>query len=128
MYSDPDDPEFYDLNPRQAHASVYARIAAHRGYLRPTGQWNFQESTIIGHTVQVELNGFVVLEADVSKVDPETFMYPVDKFKGRDIMKGHFGFNGHKDPVRFRDIPDGSSTTFMMGEAASSPMIDAAST
>jgi len=19
-------------------------------------------------------------------------------------MKGHFGFNGHKDPVRFRDI------------------------
>jgi len=103
-YNDPDYEKFYDLNARQAHASVYARVPAHRGYLRPTGQWNFQESTIIGHTAKVELNGVVILETDVSKVDPETFMYPVDKFKGRDVMKGHFGFNGHNDPVRFRAI------------------------
>ena len=80
QYNDPDHPKFYDLNPHQAHGSVYARIPAHRGYLRPTGQWNFQESTIVGHTVKVELNGFVILEADVSKVDPETFMYPMDQF------------------------------------------------
>ncbi len=103
-YNDPEYPKFYDLNPRQAHASVYARIPARRGYLRPTGQWNFQESTIVGHTVKVELNGSVILEADVSKADPKTFMYPIDKFKGRDVLKGHFGFNGHNDPVRFRAI------------------------
>ena len=103
-YNDPDYPKFYDLNPRQAHASVYARIPAHRGYLRPTGQWNFQESTIIGSTVKVELNGFVILEADVAKADPETFMYKLDHFPGRDNMKGHFGFNGHNDPVRFKQI------------------------
>ena len=103
-YNDPDAPKFHNLNPRQAHGSVYARIPAHRGYLRPTGQWNFQESTIVGHTVKVELNGFVILKAAVSKVDPATFMYPLDKFKGRDVMKGHFGFNGHNDPVRFRAI------------------------
>ena len=104
MYNDPADPKFYNLNPRQAHASVYARIPAQRGYLRPTGQWNFQECTLIGYKVKVELNGFVILETDVSKVDPKTFMYPLDRFRGRDVMKGHFGFNGHKDPVRFRDI------------------------
>ena len=103
-YNDPKADKFYDLNPRQAHASVYARVPSHRGYLRPTGQWNFQESTLVGYTAKVELNGVVILETDVSKVDPETFMYPVDKFKGRDVMKGHFGFNGHKDPVRFRAI------------------------
>ena len=103
-YNDPEAAQFYDLNPRQAHASVYARVPSHRGYLRPTGQWNFQESTVVGHTVKVELNGFVILETDISKVDPETFMYPLDKFKGRDVMRGHFGFNGHKDPVRFRAI------------------------
>ena len=103
-YNDPDHPKFYNLNPRQAHGSVYARVAAHRGYLRPTGQWNFQECTLIGPTVKVELNGFVILETDVSKVDPATFMYPLDKFKGRDVMKGHFGFNGHNDPVQFRAI------------------------
>ncbi|NLS92608.1 MAG: DUF1080 domain-containing protein [Planctomycetaceae bacterium] len=103
-YNDPDYPKFYNLNPRQAHGSVYARIPAHRGYLRPTGEWNFQESTIVGSTVKVELNGFVILEADVAKADPATFMYALDHFPGRDVMKGHFGFNGHNDPVRFRDI------------------------
>jgi 3-keto-disaccharide hydrolase len=103
-YNDPNDPKFYNLNPRQAHAAVYARVPPHRGYLRPTGQWNFQECTIVGTTVKVELNGFVILETDVSKVDPKTFMYPLDKFPGRDVMKGHFGFNGHKDPVRFRAV------------------------
>lgn len=104
MYNDPNAPKYYNLNPRQAHGSVYARIPAHRGYLRPTGEWNFQESTIVGHTVKVELNGFVILEADVAKADPATFMYPLDHFPGRDVMKGHFGFNGHNDPVQFRAI------------------------
>ena len=103
-YNDPKAEKFYDLNPRQAHAAVYARVPSHRGYLRPTGQWNFQESTLIGYKVKVELNGVVILATDVSKVDPKTFMYPVDKFTGRDVMKGHFGFNGHNDPVRFRAI------------------------
>jgi len=103
-YNDPKAPKYYNLNPRQAHASVYGRIPAHRGYLRPVGQWNFQESTIVGSTVKVELNGFVILETDVAKVDPATFMYPVDHFPGRNVMKGHFGFNGHNDPCRFRDI------------------------
>ena len=103
-YNDPDAAKFYDLNPRQAHGSVYARVAAQRGYLRPTGQWNFQECTLVGPKVKVELNGFVILETDVSKVDPATFMYPLDKFKGRDVMRGHFGFNGHNDPVRFRAV------------------------
>ncbi|NUQ66631.1 MAG: DUF1080 domain-containing protein [Pirellulales bacterium] len=104
MYNDPSAPKYYNLNARQAHASVYARVPASRGYLRPTGEWNFQECTIAGYTVKVELNGFVILETDVSKVDPATFMYPLDKFKGRDVMKGHFGFNGHNDPVQFRAI------------------------
>lgn len=103
-YNDPKDPKYYALNPRQAHGAVYARVAPHRGYLRPAGQWNFQESTIVGTTAKVELNGFLILDVDVSKVDPATFMYPVEHFPGRDVMKGHFGFNGHKDPVRFRKI------------------------
>lgn len=103
-YNDPGHPEFYNLNPRQSHAAVYARIPPHRGYLRPDGQWNFQESTLTGYKVKVELNGFTILEADVSEADPETFMYPLERFTGRDNMRGHFGFNGHKDPVAFRNI------------------------
>ncbi len=103
-YNDPKAPKYYNLNPRQAHAAVYARVPSHRGYLRPTGQWNFQESTVKGTALKVELNGFTILDVDMAKVDPATFMYPEEKFKGRNVMKGHFGFNGHKDPVRFKEI------------------------
>ena len=31
-------------------------------------------------------------------------MYPMEKFPGHEQMRGHFGFNGHNDPVQFRNI------------------------
>lgn len=103
-YNDPNHEGFYDLKPQQAHGAFYACVASHRGYLRPTGEWNFQESTIVGTTVKVELNGYVILEVDIAQVDPATFMYPIERFTGIKNLKGHFGFNGHNDPVQFRAI------------------------
>ncbi len=104
QYNDPSAPKYYNLKPAQAHGSFYACVPAHRGYLRPTGQWNFQESTIIGTTAKVELNGVVILETDISKVDPATFMYPLAQYTGLGNRRGHFGFNGHNDPVQFRAV------------------------
>ncbi len=103
-YNDPEHPQYYNLKPQQAHGGIYGRVAPHQGYLRPPGEWNFQESTIVGTKVKVELNGFVILEADVAQLDPKTFMEPIERFTGRDNVKGHFGFIGHSDPVRFRAI------------------------
>jgi hypothetical protein len=89
------------IDPRQAHGSVYGMVAAKRGYLRPVGEWNFQEVTVQGPKIKVELNGTVILDADVSQVD--TFMgnrpHP-----GKDRTSGYFGFAGHNDPVEFRNI------------------------
>ncbi len=104
MYNDPDHPRYYDLKPQQAHGGVYARVAPHQGYLRPVGQWNYQETTVVGTTVKVELNGFVIVDVDLAELDPATFMYPIEQFVGRDTMEGHFGLLGHNDPVRFRAI------------------------
>ncbi len=104
QYNDPSHPKFYNLKPQQAHGSFYACVPAHRGGLRPTGQWNFQESTIIGTTAKVELNGFVILETDIAKVDPAAFLYPLKQFTGLGNRRGHFGFNGHNDAVQFRAI------------------------
>ncbi len=42
-------------------------VAAHRGYLRPAGEWNFQEVTVKGSTIDVELNGTRILDADVAR-------------------------------------------------------------
>ena len=56
------------LDPRQAHGSAYGMVAAQKGYLRPVGQWNFEEVTVKGSTIKVELNGTVILDTDLSKV------------------------------------------------------------
>lgn len=98
---DNDDAKYRKLDPRQYHGSAYGMAAAHRGYLRPTGQWNYQEVTVQGSTIRVELNGTVILETDLSKINE----FKGDlKHPGKDLKQGHFGFAGHKDPVRFRKI------------------------
>ena len=98
---DTEHPKYKDIDPRQAHGSVYGKIAAHRGYLRPTGEWNFQEVTVQGPKIKVELNGFVILDGDVSTVKEFMGGKP---HPGTNIKEGHFGFAGHHDPVEFRNI------------------------
>lgn len=92
--------KYATLDPRQYHGSAYGMAAAKRGYLRPVGEWNFQEVTVRGSTIVVELNGTVILDTDVSKI--EEFMK--DAPPGRNRTEGHFGFAGHSDPVRFREV------------------------
>ena len=91
------------IDPRQAHGSAYGMVAAQRGYQRPIGEWNFQEVTVVGPTLKVELNGFVILDADLSKVDMATVMAN-SAHPGKERTHGFFGFAGHNDPVEFRDI------------------------
>ena len=89
------------LDPRQYNGSVYGMVPAHRGYLRPAGQWNFEEVTVKGPTIKVELNGNVIVDADVSKI---TKFMANSPHPGKDRKAGHFGFAGHSDPVQFRNI------------------------
>jgi hypothetical protein len=89
------------LDPRQYNGSVYGIVAAHRGYLRPVGEWNFEEVTVQGPHIKVELNGTVIVDTDVSKVTQYMANSP---HPGKDNKKGHFGFAGHNDPVAFRNI------------------------
>ena len=98
---DTEDAKYAKLDPRQAHGSAYGIAAAHRGYLRPLGQWNFQEVTVKGSTIQVELNGTVILSTDVSKV---TEFMAGKAHPGLKRGIGHFGFAGHNDPVAFRNV------------------------
>ncbi len=99
---DDDHPSYAKLDPRQYFGSVYGVIAAKRGYLRPVGEWNFEEVTVKGTTIKVELNGTVIVDGDVAKV-PEPYMHN-SKHPGLFRTKGFFGFAGHNDPVAFRAI------------------------
>jgi hypothetical protein len=91
------------IDARQAHGSAYGMVAAARGYQRALGQWNFQEVTLVGKRLKVELNGTVILDADLAKVDPAGFMGG-SKHPGLALTSGHLGFAGHSDPVEFRAI------------------------
>ncbi len=89
------------IDPRQAHGSAYGMVAAHRGYQHPIGQWNYEEVTVKGSTIKVELNGTVILDCDVSKVNDYLAGHA---HPGKNRTSGYFGFAGHNDPVAFRAI------------------------
>jgi hypothetical protein len=93
--------DYKGIDPRQAHGSAYGMVAAHRGYQRPIGEWNYQEVTVKGPTIKVELNGTRILDCDLSKV---TEFMAKSAHPGKDRTSGHFGFAGHNDPVAFRNI------------------------
>ncbi len=98
---DDDAQRYARLDPRQYNGSAYGMVAVHRGYLRPTGQWNFMEVAVRGPTIRVELNGTRVLDADLSKVTEYMGNSP---HPGKDRTSGHFGFCGHGNPVAFRKV------------------------
>ncbi|ODT98464.1 MAG: hypothetical protein ABS79_05855 [Planctomycetes bacterium SCN 63-9] len=100
---DNDAAQYAKLDERQYHGSAYGMAAAARGYLRPTGEWNFQEVTVKGSTIKVELNGSLILNVDISKVDVDKIMAKTPH-PGKDRTSGFFGLAGHNDPVAFRMI------------------------
>jgi hypothetical protein len=92
---------YADLDPRQYHGSAYGMVAATRGYLRPPGQWNYQQVSVIGSKIRVELNGNKILDCDLQQVNEFLADQP---HPGKSRERGHFGFAGHNSPVRFKNI------------------------
>jgi hypothetical protein len=98
---DSEHPKYATLDARQYHGSAYGMVAAERGYLRPAGEWNFQVVTVKGSRITVELNGSVILAADVAAVKDFMGGKP---HPGMNRTAGFFGFAGHGDPVEFRNV------------------------
>ena len=98
---DSEHPMYANADPRQYHGSAYGMVPARRGYMREAGEWNFQEVTVDGSRIKVELNGNVILDADLTEV---TEFMDDKPHPGKDRTEGFFGFAGHNDPVEFRNI------------------------
>ena len=98
---DSEHPKYAKLDPRQYHGSAYGMAAAHRGFLREAGEWNFQEVTVQGSRIKVELNGNVILDTDLAEITDYMAGSP---HPGKSRTSGHFGLCGHNDPVAFRNI------------------------
>lgn len=95
--------KYADLKPYQYHGSVYGIVPAKRGYLKPLGEWNEQEVTVRGSQIKVVLNGETIVDGDVLEASKNGTMDGRDH-PGLLRSKGHIGFLGHGDVVRFRNI------------------------
>jgi hypothetical protein len=94
-------PKYKDLHDYQVHGSIYGVVPAKRGFLKLVGQWNQEEITADGSRIKITVNGTVVLDADIAKIDktPDGQKHP-----GLHNAKGYIGWAGHGDPVAFRNI------------------------
>ncbi len=94
---------YADLEPYQYHGSVYGVIPAKRGFLKPVGEWNYEEVIVKGTRVSVILNGTVIVEGDIAGSRDKGTIDGKDH-PGLKRSTGHIGFLGHGSVVRFRNI------------------------
>lgn len=95
--------KYAGLQAYQYHGSLYGVMPAKRGFLRPTGEWNQQEVQINHPYVTLILNGEVILEGNYLEASQSGTL---DKKEHPGLLRsrGHIGFLGHGDLVRFRNI------------------------
>jgi hypothetical protein len=89
------------LKPYQAHGSIYGTVPAKRGFLKKTGEWNYEEIVADGSKIKVTLNGHVIVDTDIKDIK-ETADH--NNHPGLHNAKGHIGWLGHGDPVAFRNV------------------------
>jgi HEAT repeat protein len=94
---------YADLEPYQYHGSVYGVIPARRGFLRPVGEWNYQEVRVRGTKIRVVLNGATIVDGDIAEATGKGTIDGKDH-PGLKNSKGHIAFLGHGSVVRFRNI------------------------
>ncbi len=100
---DNDAPIYKDLQVYQYHGSVYGVIAAKRGFLKPIGEWNYQEVIANGDNIKVTLNGEVIVEGNLKEASKNG---TVDGKNHPGLLNksGHIGFLGHGSAVKFRNV------------------------
>ncbi len=100
---DNDAPVYSNLELYQYHGSVYGVIAAKRGFLKPSGEWNQEEVYVKGDYIKVILNGTVILEGDMKKASKNGTL-DHKEHPGLNRHTGHIGFLGHGSVVKFKNI------------------------
>ena len=94
---------YKNLHEYQYHGSVYGVIPAKRGFLKPTGEWNYQEVIAKGNKITVILNGTIILDGDIAEASKNGTI-DGKSHPGLKNTTGHIGFLGHGSILKFRNI------------------------
>lgn len=111
---DHDAPIYKGLRPYQVHGSVYGIIPAKRIVHKPRGEWSTEEIRAVGDHITVTVNGEVILDGNIREAcqghnvapDGGQNPYTVDHLNHPGLFnkKGHIGFLGHGEGVKFRNV------------------------
>lgn len=96
--------QYKNLQPFQFHGSIYGVVPSVRGHLTPVGEWNSEEVIADGQKILITLNGTVIVDADLDKIQQNARIHDLKKHPGLHNAKGHIGFIGHGSVIEFRNI------------------------
>jgi hypothetical protein len=91
-----------NVAPEQKTGSLYDVLAAKTGVQKPVGEWNSQEITADGRRLTVKLNGTVVLDTDLDRIEVPAAV--LEKHPGLKRPSGYLGFMAHGQRTEFRNI------------------------
>jgi len=94
---------YVELKDYQHHGSLYGVVPAKTGFLKPAGQWNDEEILCDKRHLRVTLNGTVILDVDLDKVQPIDHQ----EHPGLKYEKGRIGLHAHGNfgaEVFFRNL------------------------
>ena len=94
---------YKDLQPYQYHGSVYGVIPAKREFLKPIGDWNYEEVIVKGDDIKITLNGTVIVDGNMKEASKNGTADHKDH-PGLLRHKGYIGFLGHGSDLKFRNI------------------------
>jgi HEAT repeat protein len=94
---------YANLQPYQYHGSIYGVIPARREYLKPLGEWNYEEVVARGTQITITLNGTIIVDDDIAGPRDNGTM-DHKEHPGLKNKTGHIGFLGHGSVVKFRNI------------------------
>lgn len=103
--------KYANLKDWQYHGSIYGIVAAKYGdipatkggFLKPVGEWNYEEVTANGNQITVTLNGKTIVDADIKEAVKDGTLSGKEH-PGLFNEKGHIGFLGHGDYIELRNI------------------------
>lgn len=90
--------KYAGLKPYQFHGSCYGVAPAKREFARKVGEWNYQNVIADGTKIKVYLNGYRILDIDLTDFKQR------DNHPGMLYKKGHIGFLGHGDEIWFKGV------------------------